>query len=130
MEKGSIYEMSRDNDQNYAYISNEMQLQKHSLTFIHKNKLLLSATSILSRSPMPYNSTASMDLEKLICFDYVDFGKYQERFGQISWTKNDSNYLDVKLKIFNRKKRKKNSKDRWQQRVPTGPKFYKGRGGF
>ena len=47
-----------------AYINNEMQLQNHSLTFIHKNKSL-SATSILSRSPMAYSSTASLD--KLTC---------------------------------------------------------------
>ena len=42
-------EMSRDNDQKHAYIGNEMHLQNHSLSFIHKNKSLLSATSILSR---------------------------------------------------------------------------------
>ena len=28
-------EISRDNDQKNAYISNEKQLQNHSLTFIH-----------------------------------------------------------------------------------------------
>ena len=61
---------------------------------------LPSATSILSRSPMAYNTTASLD--KLVCTDYVDFGKSQDRFGQISWTKNDSNYLDIKLKICRR----------------------------
>ena len=47
---------------------------------------------------MDYNTTASLD--KLTCTDYVDFGKCQDRFGQISWSKNDSNYLDVSLKIF------------------------------
>ena len=57
-----------------AYISNEMQqLQSHFLTFLHKNKSHLSANSILYRSPMAYNATAS--LEKLTCIDYVDFGK-------------------------------------------------------
>ena len=90
--------MSRDNDQKHAYISNEMQLQSHSLTFIHKNKSLISATSILSRSPMAYNTTAFLD--KVNCTDYVDFGKCQERFGRLSWSKNDSNYLDVKLKVL------------------------------
>ena len=82
----------------YAYISNEMQLENHSLTFIHKNKSLLSATGILSRSPRAYNTTASLD--KLTCTDYVDFGKCQDRFGQFSWSKNDSNHLDVKLKVI------------------------------
>ena len=75
-----------------------MQLENHSLTSFHENKPLLPATSILSRSPMAYNTSAS--LYKLTCTKYVDFGKCQDRFGQFSWSKNDSNYLDVKLKVF------------------------------
>ena len=47
---------------------------------------------------MAYNTTASLD--KLTCTDYVDFGKCQDSFGRFSWSKNDSNYLDVKLKVF------------------------------
>ena len=69
-----------------------MQLQNYSLTFIHKKKSLFSATSILSRT------TASLD--KLTLTNYVGFGKCQDRFGQFSWSKNDSNYWDVKLKVF------------------------------
>ena len=102
----------------HAYIRTEMQLQNHSLTFIHKNKSLLSATSILSRSPLAYNTTASLD--RLTCTDYMDFGECQDRFGQFSWSKNDSNCLDVKLKVFKIT----------QQRVPSGPKSYNGRSGF
>ena len=49
---------------------------------------------------MVYSTTASLD--KLTCTDYVDFGKSSDRFGPISWTKNDSNYLDIKLKVFKR----------------------------
>ena len=49
---------------------------------------------------MAYNTTASLD--KLTCTDYVDFGKSLDRFGQFSWTKNDFNYLDIKLKVFKR----------------------------
>ena len=64
-------EMSRDNDQNDAYISNEMQLRSHSLTFILKNKTLLSATSFLFCSSMAYNNTGSLD--KLTCTNYMDF---------------------------------------------------------
>ena len=41
-------------------------------------------------------------MDKLACTDYVDFGKCQERFGRFSWTKNDFNYLDIKLKVFKR----------------------------
>ena len=76
-----------------AYIGNDMQLQSHSSTFIHKNISLLSTTSIPSRSPMADNPNASLD--KLTCTDYVDFGKCQDEFGRFSWSKNDFNYLDI-----------------------------------
>ena len=82
-----------------------MQLQTLFLTFIHKNKSLLSATRIIPRSPMDYNSTASLD--KLTCTDYKEFGKGQDRFGQSFWYKNDSNILDVKLKVFKKIDNKK-----------------------
>ena len=41
-------------------------------------------------------------MDKLPCTDYVDFGKSQDRFGRFSWSKIDSNYLDIKLKVFKR----------------------------
>ena len=47
---------------------------------------------------MAYRTTAFLD--KLTCTDYVHFGKCQDRFGQFFWSKKDSNYLDVKLKVF------------------------------
>ena len=81
-----------------AYISNELQLLNHSLSFIFRNYSPPSAASILSRSPMTYNSTAS--LEKLTFTNFVDFGKCQDRFGQFFQTKFDPNYLDVKHKVF------------------------------
>ena len=49
---------------------------------------------------MAYNSTETLD--KLTCTDYVDFGRCQDRFGRSSWSKNDSNYLEIKLKVFKR----------------------------
>ena len=52
---------------------------------------------------MAYNTTASLD--KLTSSDYVDFGKCQERFGRISWSKNDSKYLEIKLQVFDRKQK-------------------------
>ena len=73
------------------------------LSFSKINSLLL-ASSILSRSPMAYNTTKTLD--KLACTDYVDFGKSQDRFGRYSWTKNDSNYFDIQLKLFNKEDRK------------------------
>ena len=91
-----------------AYIINELQLQNHSSTFVHKNKSLLSATSFLFHSPVAYITTAS--LEKLTCTDYADFGKCQDRFGRFSLSKNDSNYFDVKLNVF-----KEDDKKEFQQ---------------
>ena len=77
---------------------------------------LLSATSILSRSPMAYNITETLD--KLACTDYVDFGKCQDRFGRFSWSKNDSNYLEVKVKVF--KREDKNADFRLRQNLSKG----------
>ena len=65
---------------------------------------------------MAYNTTASLD--KLTCTDYVDFGKYQDRFGRFSSSKNDSNYLDIKLKVF--KKEDKNAEFRLRQNLLMG----------
>ena len=36
----------------------------------------------------------------------MDFGKCQDRFRQFLWSKNDSNYLDVKLKVFRKDDKK------------------------
>ena len=83
---------------------------------ISKINSLLSATSILSRSPMAHNTTAFLD--KLACIDYVDFGKSQDRFGRFSWSKIDSNYLDVTLKVF--KRDDKNAEFRLRQNLSMG----------
>ena len=53
---------------------------------------------------MAYNTTVSLD--KLTCTDCVEFGKRQDIFGRFSWSKNDSNYLDVKLKVFRKDDKK------------------------
>ena len=53
---------------------------------------------------MTYNTTASLD--NLTCTNYVDFGKCQDRFGRFSWSKNDSKYWDVKLKVFRKDDKK------------------------
>ena len=62
---------------------------------------------------MAYNTTASLD--KLTCTNYVDFGKNLDRFGRFPWTKNDSNYLDTKLKVF--KKEDENAEFRLRQNL-------------
>ena len=65
---------------------------------------------------MAYDTTASLD--KLTCTDYVDFGNSSDTFGQFSWTKNDSNYLDIKLKVF--KREDKNAEFRLRQNLSMG----------
>ena len=107
-------EMSRDNDQKRCVYRERKAAPKSFFNF-HSLKSL-SATSILSCSPMAYNTTASLD--KLTCTDYVDFGKSSDRFGRISWSKNDSNYLDVKLKVF--KRGHKSRVSRLKQNLPMG----------
>ena len=47
--KSPYMQMSRDKEQKDANLSNRMQLKNHSLSFIHKNKSLFSATSIHPR---------------------------------------------------------------------------------
>ena len=55
-------------------------------------------TGVYLISIMAYKTTAS--LHKLTCTDNEDFSKGQDKFGQFLWSQNDSNYLDVKLKVF------------------------------
>ena len=64
---------------------------------------------------MAYNTTASLD--RLACTDYADFGKRQDRFGRISWSKKLFVYLDVKLKMF---KRDENKQFRLTQNLTMG----------
>ena len=90
---------------------------QHSFSKINS---LLSATCILSHSPMAYNATAS--LEKLAVTDYVDFRRSQDRFGVFSWTKNDSNYLDIKLIVF--KREDKNADFRLRQNLSMGDAYF------
>ena len=68
---------------------------------------------------MAYKTSASLD--KLICTDYVDFGKSQDRFGQFCWAKNDSKSFGCETRSF---------QNSWQQRVPNGTKSYNGRTRF
>ena len=65
---------------------------------------------------MAYNTTKTLD--KLTCTDYVVFGKCQDRFGRFFWSKNDSNYLEIKLKVF--KKEDKNADFRLRQNFSMG----------
>ena len=53
---------------------------------------------------MAYNTTVSLD--KLTWTDYVDSGKCQDRFEQFSWSKNECNHSDAKLKVFRKDDKK------------------------
>ena len=46
------------------------------------------------------NTTAP--LIKVTCINYLDFDKNQDRFGWLPWSKNNTIYLDVKLKVVER----------------------------
>ena len=65
---------------------------------------------------MAYSTTET--LHKLACTDYMDFGKSQNRFGRFSWSKNDSNYLDIKLNVF--KREDKDAEFRLRQNLSMG----------
>ena len=87
--KNPYLEKSRENEQKICVYKSQNAAPKSFFIFHSQKKLLPSATSVLSRLPMAYNTTASLD--KLTCTDYVDFGKCQDRFGLVSCFKNDSN---------------------------------------
>ena len=48
----------------------------------------------------------------------MDYGKCRDRVGSFSWTKNGSNYLDIKLKLFRRED--KNAEFRLRQNLSVG----------
>ena len=69
---------------------------------------------------MAYNTTVS--LVKPTCTDYVDFGNCQDRLGLFCWSKIDSNYLEVKLKVF---KKDDNKEFRLVQNHTMGERDFK-----
>ena len=84
-------------------INTSLLFPKKNFHFFHWNEvvvLLLTSPNNKNKSENAYNTTATLD--KLACTDYVDFGHCQERSGRISWLKKDSNYMDIKLKVFKR----------------------------
>ena len=53
---------------------------------------------------MAYNTTAFLD--SLACTAYVEFGKCQDRFRRLSWSKIYFAFMDVKLKAFEKDENK------------------------
>ena len=99
-------------DYKYQFVYRQKSLF-HS--FLWNKVVLLFFPNNKSEFELAYNTTATLD--KLACTDYVDFGKCQDRFGRISWSKNFLDYLDVKLKLF---KRDKNKQFRLAQNLTMG----------
>ena len=73
-------------------------------SFLQNKVVLLTSPNNKSESEMAYNTTETLD--KLACTNYVDFGKCQERFGRIFWSKKSFDYLDVKFEVFKRDENK------------------------
>ena len=99
---------------------------KYQFVYLHKslfhsflqNKVvfpLLTSPNNKIESKMADNPTGT--LEKLACTDYVDFGKCQDTFGQVSPSRNPLDYWDVKLKVF---KRDENKQFRLAQNLTLG----------
>ena len=88
-------EVSRDTD---ACKSSDLKFSNHCSTFILKNQL--ASFSYQHSISFTHGLQHYKTLNKLACTDYVDFGKSQDRFGRFFWSKNDSNYLVIKLKVF------------------------------
>ena len=92
--------------------------KKYCFSLFSRIKLLFSLLQT-TKLNLAYNTTASLD--KLACTDYVDFGKCQDRFERISWSKKSFDYLDVKLKVFKRDENKQ---------VPLAQNFTMGEANF
>ena len=99
-----------------AYKTNKLQLQNHPLSFIHKNKSILLATSNIFRSPMAYNTTASLD--KLTFTNSADFGKMLRQIRLIFLVQKWFQLLGCENQNFQEIR---------QQRVRNVPKSYNGR---
>ena len=89
-------EISRANDWNRCKESNKIRLQNPSLLFFHKKQIISFSYQLsisFTNGLQHYRFLGKTNF-------YEVFGKYQDRIGRFSWSKNDSNYLDVKHKVF------------------------------
>ena len=66
--------------------------------------LLLTCPNNRIEPEMAYITKATLD--KLACTNCVDFGECHDRFGLNSWSKISFDYLDVKLKVFQKDENK------------------------
>ena len=107
---------------NEAYVSKLLQLKNHSFSITLRKTLFPSTTSALPKQPKTIAQNTIVSMDKLTCAEYVDFGYCQYRFGQLSWSESDSNYLDVQFN-FSRKMATKSYDwfkiSHWQKQIST-----------
>ena len=96
--------------------TNLFNSNNHYFTLFSRIKLSFSPIQTTNLN-LKWLTTLQKTLDKLACTDYVDFGKCQDRFGRISWSKNSFDYLHVKLKVF---KRDENKQFRLAQNLTMG----------
>ena len=111
-------ETSRDNEQKNAYIGNEMLLQKYFLTLIHKSKSPFSHQHSISftHGLQHYRFLGQANLYRL-----CELWQTSRQIWTFFWVQKWFQILGCKTQSIQK---------RWQQRVPTGPKFYNGRSSF
>ena len=74
-----------------------------SFIFLPKISPLTSKFNIFQTTEKNYNMTAALD--KLICTNFVEFGKKEDRFVRFSWfqlERYDNKYLENQLKVLRR----------------------------
>ena len=61
---------------------------------------LCSTLGIPAQRPNPIADNTTVSFENVTCTDLVDFGKCQDEFELGFWSEDNSNFLDMKLKVF------------------------------
>ena len=91
--------------------------KNHYFTLFSRIKLFFFSLLPTTKLNLKWPTTLQQPWTNFACTDYVDFGKCQDRFGRISWSKNSFDYLDVKLKVF---KKDENKEFRLAQNLTMG----------
>ena len=102
-----------------AYKSSDFHFSDHCSTFILKNQLAsFSYQHSISfiHGLQHYKNLGKTGLYRLR--ELWQVSRQICRFGRISWSKNDSNYLDIELKVF--KREDKNAEIRLRQKFSMG----------
>ena len=98
---------------NDAYISDKKQLRNHSLTFSHESNFQLPAFFSFTDGLQHHRNLGQANLHRLCGFYQVS-----SQIWTVFLVQNDSNYLDIKLKVF--KSEDKNAEFRLRQNLSMG----------